>query len=103
MLVQTMSWDEMYRELTEDCIEVSHKMTVKLKVAMQIMVRKKQKQLSEVYHLVTKRRNEWSVAIAVTPTRRVNNFYLKSFDKIGVIAFSVFVLDGVEFLVKLNS
>src|SRR5438128_12463182 len=107
MLVQTMSWDEIYRELTDDFTEVNHKMMLKLKVAMQAMVRKRQTQISEVFHLSTKKKNEWDVAVAFSTTRQIANFYLKSFDKIGVIAFSVYEFDGdfgsEPYLVKFNT
>lgn len=103
MLVPSMTWDEIIKEVTSDYIFVLKYMTAKIHGTSLRMKRMNEKCLVETYHIKTERMNEWSVVLNIRPGVCQSNIYLKSFDDSGIVAYKITADNDSFLLVKFST
>ena len=89
MIVLSMTADEIYGEINRDFKYLSHKASLTGRTLQQKMLRKKQSSEKCTINLKTPLLNNWNVLYSVDPSFIKINYYLKSFDKRGVVVYSL--------------
>jgi hypothetical protein len=102
MLVPKMTPIEIYKEIIEDGTAVLK--TVMTKIHLQTLVMKRTHQFKwvETLHIKSARSNNWTVVINIGMGMKDINFYVKTDDKVGLTAYSVFMMQEIPMLIKYN-
>jgi len=103
MLVPAMTPLEIYKEIVEDGTSVLRTITTKMHIQTLVMKRTNQFKWVETLHLKSQRNNNWSVVINIQPGMKDINFYVKTDDKQGLTAYSVFMMQEIPMLIKYNA
>ena len=103
MLVPSMNWEEIIAEVNSDYIALLKLMNYKIRNIGFRMARLGEVRFTETFHMKTERMNDWTVILNITPFTSEFCFYLKSYDRHGIVAYKI-AQEGEGFmLVKFNS
>lgn len=104
MIVHTMTPEEIAAEVMDDQIAIMKLFTVKLQIHTAQMLRTHNKRWVETIHVKSKRNNDWSMAVNFSPLVQEMVFYVKTYDKTGLVAYNVNMFDDqIPLLVKYSS
>ncbi len=102
MIVQTMTPDEIFKEIIEDGLDVMRMFNVKAHYMAKQMVRTKNFRWTETIHLKSRRQNNWSMAIDLSAHSKLCAFFMKVEDKSGLTAYSWFLLNELPVVIRFN-
>ena len=105
MIVTTMTAEEIYREIMRDLESVKRKGNAAGRIFQQEMLRKKIPYEMRTVSYKTAQWNEWQIIIRIYPDNIYTSFYLKGWDDVGMVAYTIlFIRDGEDkFVIKYNS
>lgn len=103
MLVPSMSWEEIIAEVNSDYIALLKLMNYKLKNIGFRMQRLGEVRFTETFHMKTEKMNDWTIILNISPFTSEFCFYLKSYDRHGIVAYKIAQEGDAFMLVKFNS
>ena len=98
-----MTWEEIIAEVNADFIALLKVMNFKIRNIGFRMQRLGETRFVETFHMKTDRMNDWTVILHVSPLKSEYCFYLKSFDRHGIVAYKIAQEGEGLMLVKFNS
>ena len=103
MLVPNMTWEEIIAEVNSDYIAMLQLMNYKIRNIGFRMQRLGEVSFTETFHMKSERMNDWTIILNITPFNKEFSFFLKSYDRHGVVAYRI-AMEGDGFiLIKYNS
>ena len=98
-----MTWEEIIAEVNSDYIALLKLMNYKIKNIGFRMQRFGEVRFSETFHMKTEKMNDWTVILNISPFTSEFCFYLKSYDRHGIVAYKISQEGDAFMLVKFNS
>lgn len=103
MLVPSMTNLEIYAEILADSPSVFKIFTTKMHYETLRMKRTNNFKWVETLHIKSARKNDWSIVINIQNGVSEINYYIKAYNKKGLVAYSVIMIEEIPLVIQFNT